>query len=82
MKLWSNREGNGESPILKSDVRDILNFCTVPRTSAEIMAHICITNQTRNRRRHINPLVEKGLLKMTMPGRPNDRNQKYVKTGK
>ena len=44
------------------------------------MSHIGITNQTRNRRRLINSLVEKGLLKMLIPDNPNDRNQKYVKT--
>ena len=72
-------ESNGESIFLTAKEKDILNFCTVPRTSAEIMSHIGITNQTRNRRRLINPLVEKGLLKMLVPDKPNDRNQKYVK---
>ena len=77
--IESNGESNGESIFLTAKEKDILNFCTVPRTSAEIMSHIGITNQTRNRRRLINPLVEKGLLKMLVPDNPNDRNQKYVK---
>lgn len=74
-----NGESNGESRIITSKEKDILNFCTVPRISAEIMAHIGITNQTRNRRRYINPLVVRGLLKLLIPDKPNDRNQKYVK---
>ena len=78
--IESNGESNGENILLSAKEKDILNFCSVPRTSAEIMSHIGITNQTRNRRRLINPLVEKGLLKMSIPDNPNDRNQKYVKT--
>ena len=38
-----------------------------------------LTNQTKNRKKYINPLVEEGLLKLTIPDKPNDPNQKYVK---
>ena len=60
-------------------VKDILNFCTVPRTAKEIMERLGISNQSKNRKIHIASLVEQGLLKMTIPDNPNDRNQKYVK---
>ena len=60
-------------------VKDILNFCTVPRTAKEIMERLGISNQSKNRKIHIASLVEQGLLKMTIPDKPNDRNQKYVK---
>ena len=60
-------------------MQDIINFCTIPRTAAEILTRIGLTNQTKNRKKHINPLVEKGILKLTIPDKPNDPNQKYVK---
>ena len=60
-------------------VKDILNFCTVPRTAKEIMERLGISNQSKNRKIHIASLVEHGLFKMTIPDNPNDRNQKYVK---
>ena len=60
-------------------VQDIINFCTIPRTAAEILSRMGLTNQTKNRKKHINPLVEKGILKLTIPDKPNDPNQKYVK---
>ena len=38
-----------------------------------------IRQQAENRKKHINPLVEQGRLKLTIPDKPNDPNQKYVK---
>ena len=38
-----------------------------------------LTNQTKNRKKYINPLVEAGQLKLTIPETPNTPNQKYVK---
>ena len=37
---------------------DLLNLCSVPQTAQEIMDRLRITNQTRNRKQHINPLLE------------------------
>ena len=56
-----------------------MNFCSVPRSAQEIMDRIGISNQTTNRKRHIQPLVDMGMLKMNIPENPNDRNQKYRK---
>ena len=64
---------------LPGKTQDIVNFCTVPRTAAEVLARVGLTNQTKNRKKYINPLVEAGLLKLTIPETPNDPNQKYVK---
>jgi len=64
---------------LPGKIKDVVNFCTVPRTAQEIMARIGITNQSKNRKRYISALVEQGLLKLTIPDNPKDRNQKYVK---
>ena len=64
---------------LSGKTKDIVNFCTVPRTAGEILARMGLTNQTKNRKKYINPLVEAGILKLTIPETPNDPNQKYVK---
>ena len=73
---------NGAQPAktkLPGKVQDIVNYCTVPRTAAEILSRMGLTNQTKNRKKYINPLVEEGLLKLTIPDKLNDPNQKYVK---
>ena len=58
---------------------DIINFCSVPRSAAEIMNRLGITNQTRHKVKYIQPLVEAGFLKLTHPESINAPNQKYVK---
>ena len=72
----SNQEHRSK---LSNKQRDIVNFCTVPRTAVEIMERIGISNQSKNRAAHITPLVEAGYLEMTNPNNPKDRNQKYRK---
>lgn len=79
--------GNGES--VRPGVRamdaltgkevDIVNFCTVPRTSKEILARVGVSYHSKNLAKYVNSLVNKGFLKMTIPETPNDPNQKYVK---
>ena len=59
---------------------DIVNFCSVPRTSKEIMDRLGLYNQSRNRQRHIQPLIDMGFLEMTVPENPKAKGQKYRKT--
>lgn len=56
---------------------DIINFCSVPRTSQEIMDRIGISNQSKNRQKYITSLIEIGVLERTIPDKLNDPNQKY-----
>ena len=56
----------------------IIEFCKQERTIFEIMNYIGYKNRTRFRRDYIKPLVEKGILKMTIPDKPTSKNQKYI----
>ncbi len=67
---------------LVKQLKDLLNFCTVPRTAAEIMKRLGISNQTKNRERYITSLVTAGYLRMTNPENPKASNQKYQRTNK
>ena len=67
---------------LSSKQKDIVNFCSVPRTAKEILDRIGVSNQSINKKRHIQPLLVMSVLEMTIPERPNDRNQKYRKVRK
>ncbi len=62
---------------LTNKQKDIINFCSVPRTSAEIMERLGLSNQTKNRERYISSLVVAGYLQMTNPENPTASNQKY-----
>ena len=64
---------------LSNKQRDIVNFCSVPRTTAEIMERLGLSNQTKNRERYITSLVAAGYLQMTNPENPTASTQKYKK---
>ena len=63
--------------LLTKSQKDIINFCSVPRTAQEILDRLGLSHHSANRRRHIMTLVKMGLLEMTIPNNPKDKNQKY-----
>ena len=77
----SNQVQDSDTPkvSLSNKQRDIVNFCSVPRTTAEIMERLGLSNQTKNRERYITSLVAAGYLQMTNPENPTASNQKYKK---
>ena len=64
---------------LSSKQRDIVNFCSVPRTTKEILDRIGVSMHSKNRERYITSLVAAGYLQMTNPDNPTASNQKYKK---
>ena len=73
------RHSDTKKVSLSNKQRDIVNFCSVPRTTAEIMERLGLSNQTKNRERYITSLVAAGYLQMTNPENPTASNQKYKK---
>ena len=64
---------------LSNKQRDIVNFCSVPRTTKEILDRIGVSMHSKNRERYITSLVAAGYLQMTNPENPTASNQKYKK---
>lgn len=56
---------------------DLLAFCKTPRTRQEIAEHLGIQVSTYFMKRYIQPLIDAGMLKMTIPERPKSKNQRY-----
>ena len=67
---------------LSNKQRDIVNFCSVPRTTKEILGRIGVSMHSKNRERYITSLVAAGYLQMTNPDNPTASNQKYKKVNK
>ena len=57
----------------------LLEYCTIPRSREEIQRHIGIANREYFRQSILNPLLDSGKLKRTIPDKPSSKNQKYVK---
>ena len=68
--------------LLTSVQKDIIQFCSIPRTAKEIMDHIGYYNNSKNMTAYVRPLLEMGYLEMTEPEKPNSKNQKYRKVRK
>jgi len=50
---------------------------TATASRAEIMSALGITNQTRAFQRHVEPLIDAGLVERTIPDKPTSRLQRY-----
>ena len=74
----SQVEGQVKGQVDTFDV--LIDFCSIPRTRAEMMELTPIQSVTYFRKTFLIPLLESGKIKMTIPEKPNSKNQKYVKT--
>ena len=64
---------------LSNKEKDIIQFCSVPRSAKEILDRVGVSSHTKNREKYVTSLVEAGYLEMTNPDNPNASNQKYRK---
>ena len=51
----------------------------IPVSANELMARLRIKSKETLRNSYLNPAIENGLVKMTIPDKPNSKNQRYVK---
>lgn len=51
----------------------------VPYTSAALMERLDLKSKENFRRNYLHPAISMGLIRMTIPDKPNSRNQRYVK---
>ncbi len=57
----------------------LIEFCDMPRSKREMMDYLGLTDSKNFRERYLVPLLEAGKIEMTIPDKPNSRNQKYKK---
>lgn len=58
---------------------EILEFCTTPKSKNEILRFFEYKSPKYFTKHFINPLLESGKLKMTVPDKPTSSKQKYIK---
>lgn len=79
---YSDTDLDTKRVTLTNKEKDIVNFCSVPRTTKEILDRIGVSMHSKNRERYITSLVAAGYLQMTNPDNPTASNQKYKKVNK
>ena len=55
----------------------ILEYCQEPRGILEIAMYLGY-KEKKTVRKYLSPLLEQGRIAMTVPEKPNSRNQKYI----
>jgi ATP-dependent DNA helicase RecG len=61
-------------------IRQLIDFCRVARSASEIMEHLGLTHKEYVRVEVLQPLIQKGILLLTIPDKPNSPKQKYIAT--
>lgn len=62
--------------ILSRNEEMLLDFCKIPRTRDEVISFMGFSRYY-TMSRIVKPLVEKGLLKMSLPDKPKSTQQRY-----
>ena len=63
---------------LTKSMQKILAYCAEPRSRIEIARHLDIETPSYVVQKYLRPLMEMGLLRLTIPEAPKSKNQKYV----
>ena len=75
------RNASKESKNISEQVNRLLEVmeADIPLSANEIMRRLRIKSKETLRGSYLNPAIENGLVRMTIPDKPNSKNQKYYK---
>lgn len=65
---------------LHDKVMVVFNILSDPKKRAEILESLGLTNQTKNREKYLDPLLNLGWIELTIPGKPTHQVQKYKRS--
>ena len=71
-------ENSGNPGHTSDKTAALLQFCLTPRTRKEIADFLGIGTVYHANKRYIQPLVEQGRLKLSIPDKPSSRKQTYT----
>jgi len=72
---------NEENEYLTESVKRLLDLMEydVPYTSNALMEKLSLKSREGFRRNYLRPAIEMGLIQMTIPDKPNSKNQRYIR---
>ncbi len=77
----TNKKTNKKTNIkkrVKPQEKDILNYCKEPRSLIEICDKFGFKDTRTFKKNYLNKLIDNGIIQMTIPDNPKNRNQKYI----
>lgn len=77
VKLYKNPEH--DIPILSeySESLDLIRFCKTPRTRKELSDYLGLNSVTYAIQTRVMPLVEQGVIRMSIPEKPSSSKQMF-----
>jgi ATP-dependent DNA helicase RecG len=72
-------EDSIEVKLISEKLNALLDFCKTARSRREMQNFCGIKTDEYFRKSIINPMLALGLIRMTIPNKPNSRNQKYIR---
>ena len=67
-----------DNPHDEARTEQILKFCAVPRNRTEIQEYLDIKDRSYFQKKILKPLLDSGDLCLTLPDKPQSKNQRYV----
>jgi ATP-dependent DNA helicase RecG len=64
----------------EAQVKILLKYCIIPRKKSDILKKLKLSLRHQNFQKHVQPVIQDGLLVMTIPDKPNSNQQKYFTT--
>lgn len=77
VKLYKYKEENNSVLAEEIENNDLILFCKTPRTRKEICDYLGLNSVTYAIQTHVMPLVEKGIIKMSIPDKPKSPKQLF-----
>ena len=65
-----------ESDVFGEEAK-LISFCKIPRSRKEICAYLGLSSITYAMQAHVQPLIDAGLIKMSLPDKPKSSKQRY-----
>ena len=60
-------------------LHDLLEYCSIPRTRAELQLFCGIKTEKYFREKVLRPMITAGIIKRTIPDKPRSSKQKYIR---
>lgn len=77
IKMYKFGEKNSVTEIENLEDRELILYCKTPRTRKEICDYLGLSSITYAIQTHVMPLVESGLIKMSIPDKPKSPKQLF-----
>lgn len=77
VKLYKYGESVATIEAEKKEDKELVLFCRIPRTRKEICEYLGLNSITYAIQTHVMPLVEKGIIKMSIPDKPKSPKQLF-----